>query len=472
VAAKPAAPATPVVKAATEAPQPSDWRESWGKIEPWKSASQADAAKPTDKPADKPMDKPAEKPARRVTKAPAKLDPPKQPDPLKDPAWYGEVALKQKPANSKIPEEKPESETPSGPEKTAVAQKNTPNPLPPVPPPQNAVAPVSATAAQPTPQTTASATPPMPQMTAAPAPVAASVTTPTGRVIEVPADEPNAFEPEKPPSSEAGAAQQSKFNAFDRGENNPPSRGIIPAGIGASQGPPRMGGPAMGPMAMARPPMGPMPMPMPPRPPMPPPMVDSGVPDNMGNAFTLTGTRRPIPADFGGTPQEPNGFGDAVPQMTGGQGSPPRAYPVASSGMMPPRRVNPYTNAAAASGAPAMAAKPTGDVSQLLATLKESMYPSQREWAAEQLSELNWRKQPHVVESLTKSARDDQAATVRVACVRALGHMKANSDEVVALVRDLKNDRDPRVRREADEVLTAFNVAPRQDSVVQQASHK
>ncbi len=294
---------------------------------------------------------------------------------------------------------------------------------------------------------------------------------PLGRVVQVPADEPNAFAPETPPSS-PGADQQPKFNAFDRGDGSPSPRGAGPAMGRAPQGPPRMGSPAMGPMAMPRPPMGPMPMP--PRPPMPPPMVDRGVPSGMANAFTLAGSRRPIPADFGGTPQEPNGFGNAEPQWTG-PGSPPRPYPIAYSGTTPPRGVNPLLNvppAPAASGAPALTAQPNGDVSKLLATLKESMYPSQREWAAEQLGELNWRKQPHVVESLTKSAREDLAATVRAACVRALGHMKVSSPEVAALVRDLKSDRDSRVRREAEEVLSALGTTPRQDSGVQQASHK
>jgi hypothetical protein len=424
-AAKPAE-ATGVAKAATGSPQPGDWRESWGKVEPWKGAPPADAAK-------------------RVAKTPAKLDSPKQPDPLKDPAWYGETALKQKPANSKIPEEKAERPTA---DKSAVA-RNTPNPRP----PQTATAPVVA--------------PP---------------TRPMGQAAHLPDDGgANAFSPAAPPPS----PPQPKFNAFDREEGDPPPRGVVSGMAGYPQGPSRMGGPAMGPMAMAQPAMGPMAMPMPPRPPMPPPMVDRGVPSNMGNAFTLAGTRRPIPADFGGTPQEPNGFGDAMPQMMG-QGSPPRPYVIASSGMMSPRqpmRVNPLMNVPpspaaygppampAAYGAPAMTAEPAG-VPRLLATLKESMYPSHREWAAEQLGELNWHTQPQVVESLTKSAREDLAATVRAASVRALGHMKVNTYEVVTLVRDLKNDRDSRVRQEADEVLSTLDASLHRSSEVQQASHK
>jgi len=212
----------------------------------------------------------------------------------------------------------------------------------------------------------------------------------------------------------------------------------------------------------------------------------------MGNAFTLPGTRRPIPADFGGTPQEPNGFDPPV-QM--GDGSPPRAYGMVMPGMvmpgmyrtpMPngmamatqvPATVNPImsvppspsSQARAMSPAPAFAsasAQPTS-VPGLLAALKDSLRPSEREAAAEQLSELNWRVQPLVVESLMKAARDDPAATVRAACVHALAHMKVATPEAIALVQDLKSDRDPRVRQEAEEALNLLS-----DTGIQQAAHK
>ncbi len=52
--------------------------------------------------------------------------------------------------------------------------------------------------------------------------------------------------------------------------------------------------------------------------------------------------------------------------------------------------------------------------------------------------------------------------------------MKANTLDVVAVVQDLKNDRDPRVRHEADEALNSFGVAaaPVPDSGVRPVSHK
>jgi hypothetical protein len=476
---KPTPPPTTVVKAATEPPQPRDWRESWGKIEPWKGTTQTNAAKPTDTP--KSTDTTTT--SKPVARKPAPLDLPKQPDPLKNPDWYGEMALKKKPVNSKIPDEALKSapapdknvaaqNTPKPlpvpvPDKNVVAQ-NTPKPLPPLPPPQTTA---------PTP-----AVQPTPPAPAAEEYITVSPTQPHGRVVQVPADDPNAFEPSAPPPPRPGAQQQPKLNAFDRDDGSPPPRSGMPMMAGVPQGPMPMGAPLMGAMPMPMPPMPPMP----PRPPMPPPMVDSGVPSGMANAFTLTATRRPIPADFGGTPQEPNGFGNAEPQMEG-PGSPPQAYVVPRSGMMqppypgmqnsprPPMAVNPLMGVpqgAVASGRPMTPVEPPAGVPQLLATLKDSLYPSQREGAADKLSELNWRMQPQVVESLTKSARDDPAATVRAACVRALGHMKVDTHEVVVLMQDLKSDRDSRVRQQVDETLNLLGPAARQDSGVRQVSDK
>ena len=247
---------------------------------------------------------------------------------------------------------------------------------------------------------------------------------------------------------------------------------------------------------MQVPPQGPMPM-MPPRPPMPLSMVDSGVPSGMGNAFTVAGTRRPLPPDFGPTPQEPNGFGDAVPYIPG----PARPAVPPGSPMLPPSPGMlgtlqlprpPMPNAVAMAPQPAtainplMAVPPTpvastapsepaapGSVPQMVTTLKDSLYPSQREWAAEQLSQSNGRGDPQVVQTLTTCAKEDPAASVRTACVHALAQMKVNTTEVTAVVQELKNDRDPRVRQEAEEALNTLGVAAtHQDSDVQPASHR
>jgi hypothetical protein len=91
-----------------------------------------------------------------------------------------------------------------------------------------------------------------------------------------------------------------------------------------------------------------------------------------------------------------------------------------------------------------------------LDVLHDSLYPSQREWAAETLSALDWKSNPKVVQAMVAGAREDPAATVRAACVRCLTKMKANSKEVLAAIAALKNDTDPRVRQEADQAILAL----------------
>ncbi len=288
------------------------------------------------------------------------------------------------------------------------------------------------------------------------------------KVSEVPADESNAFWTATTKSA-TPAAESAPFNAFDRGPNGP--RPNYPPRIAEA---PRMPVPPPGPTPrLPVPPPGPYPT----RPaPMQPARLDVGVPDAMGNAFTVAGTRRPIPADFGGTPQLPNAFAEPAQQIEG-EGTPPRGY--ATMPAMPNAR-QPMPNAMAMLPMPAGAnplmtvpptqvayapapRQPTG-VPYLLATLKDSLRPSERERAAEQLSDLNWKAQPLVVEHLVASAQTDPATSVRAACVHALAQMKANSKEVVALVEKLKSDSNAAVRHEAEEAYETLGVQP--------ASHK
>jgi hypothetical protein len=404
----------PAAKVVSEPAKPSDWRESWGKVEPWKATAQAAPAKPD------------EKVSQRA--APVPLETPTEPDPIKAPDMYRDMAMSARLHSSKIPDEKPVLPTRS--RKSGLFASN--RSVEPQHPETVVIPPTGAEAM----------------------PDEASPMRGPGRVVSLPANEGNAFwSPPEPP------------------KRNPNT----PEGNENQLQPPQV------PLRIAPGYAGPLPPPGPTQPgvtmmPSPP---DTGVPDAMGNAFTLPGTRRPIPADFGPTPQEPNGFD---PMVRMGAGSPPQAYsmgmpamprpPMANTMAMGPRMpmgMNPLMSVPATPVAPGVAvaaARPTG-VPQLLAKLKDSLYPSERETAAEQLSEMNGRPQPQVVESLMKSARSDPAATVRVACVHALTHMKANPPEVAKLARDLKSDRDPRVRQEAEETLNALG-----DSGIQQASHR
>jgi hypothetical protein len=93
------------------------------------------------------------------------------------------------------------------------------------------------------------------------------------------------------------------------------------------------------------------------------------------------------------------------------------------------------------------------NVHRMVTALRDSLYPSQREWAAQSLSAADWRSHPEVIQALTTAARDDPAATVRAGCVRCLTRMKANTAPVLSVVRDLRKDADPRVRQEAEQAL-------------------
>jgi HEAT repeat protein len=100
----------------------------------------------------------------------------------------------------------------------------------------------------------------------------------------------------------------------------------------------------------------------------------------------------------------------------------------------------------------ASAAAPSGS-GQAIQVLRDSILPSEREMAVDQLLRCDWRQQPEVLDAVVKAARTDPAAVVRAACVRALGKMKANTVPVVATVTALKDDPDIRVRQEVEQAL-------------------
>src|SRR5262249_49613587 len=127
-----------------------------------------------------------------------------------------------------------------------------------------------------------------------------------------------------------------------------------------------------------------------------------------------------------------------------GYGAPPPGYlppPQGGSQMGVITRVPPPHETAN----PAEAAS----VAQLPGGLKESMCPSQREWAASRLAEFDARTQPAVVDVLVRAAKEDPAAIVRAACVRSLARMGVAS-QVAATLQALKSDADPRVAQEAE----------------------
>ena len=88
--------------------------------------------------------------------------------------------------------------------------------------------------------------------------------------------------------------------------------------------------------------------------------MDRGVPSGLGNAFTTPGSARPIPPDIGTPTNGGNAFSQPSPNF--GQ----------QLAMLAPP-----TNQLAVASQPTAPNK----VPQLLAVLRDSLYPSQREWA-------------------------------------------------------------------------------------------
>jgi hypothetical protein len=89
---------------------------------------------------------------------------------------------------------------------------------------------------------------------------------------------------------------------------------------------------------------------------------------------------------------------------------------------------------------------------RLLDILTSSIYPSERECAAETLLQQEESVQMDVVEALATAAQTDPAATVRAACVRVLVPLRSHSPRVAAVMHELQTDPDPRVRRELEAV--------------------
>jgi hypothetical protein len=97
---------------------------------------------------------------------------------------------------------------------------------------------------------------------------------------------------------------------------------------------------------------------------------------------------------------------------------------------------------------------------EVLAILRDSPYPSQREVAVESLATANWHTDPNVIPILIETATEDAAPTVRLACVRCLVSMGANTGPVLETLQKLQSDPDGRVRREVQAARAAFAPAP------------
>jgi hypothetical protein len=278
-------------------------------------------------------------------------------------------------------------------------------------------------------------------------------------------------------------------NAFT--PNVPPdAQQATPQGYLPPAGPQMTGGQAMSPgYGPGMPPGGMMPAYPPGIAPARYPMPGYGPMPTSGYGQPGQGVYPPYAQPGYGMPPGMNGYPNpamGMPMQPPGRGTVPYAY----QGPLPP---NPFAAAPAPSGSspgygqapvapnwpagqprnvamdrPAVPAgvsagqaSANGAIQEMVTVLKTATYPSQREWAANNLATFDWRGNPQVVQALVTAAREDPAATVRAGCAYNLGRMRVATEPVLATLEQLKTDRDPRVRSDAEHALARLSAVER-----------
>jgi hypothetical protein len=284
------------------------------------------------------------------------------------------------------------------------------------------------------------------------------------------------------PEMPQAPSPNSYVNAFTSPKPQMPQQ--QPQGPSGAFTTPPNGGPAS-PTAFGPMPYGPMPY---------GPMPYGQMPYGPGNdprmmaAYGPTGPQGPqgmyTPGPYMNMPYMPPSLTNPLPayayqQMA--QGLPPQRpvaqvnYPLTYPGPTPP---NPFATQTAMPYAPQMPvyANPAMDrpglaapaaggnivpvafnASKSVHTLRESLYPAERETAVIALANQDLRAQPDTIQALVTAARSDPAGTVRAACVRCLARQQLNNEQVVNTFNDLKNDQDPRVRLEVEQALAQMH---------------
>jgi hypothetical protein len=406
---KPPPTTTAAAKPATETAQPSDWRKSWGK-------TASDQAKTDDKSKDKKSEETAKAKPEPKKELPAA---PLRPDPLLEPDRYT-LKPEIKPDPPKAPAAVVQSPLLSGPtEEKVKPEAKKPAPVVKVEAPGKASTQIPLGARS----------------------VLAAYDNQPGNVYYLPVPmvtvPPTAHmvRPPQPAGNLPPQVNDAMVNAFS-GQVTPASYQQPSMAANAFMN----GQPMMEPypMAYTQPMMG-----MGPYGPMPQAMMMPGGPGMMpgGPGMMPPGM---MPPAMMGVP------GPVAAAMMGGQGMAPAAY-------SPPPM-------AAANACDPQAAQ------QLMQTLREALYPSQREWAAESLAGMDWRTHPQVFDALLMAAREDPAATVRTTCVRCLSGMGVNSQLLVMTLQSLKADSDPRVRSEVEQALAKMPQQTKTEAPVQPAS--
>ena len=175
----------------------------------------------------------------------------------------------------------------------------------------------------------------------------------------------------------------------------------------------------------------------------------------MANAFTSVPNQRPIPSDVASTVVMQNAFNPTMPK----EGDLP------AQGLIQPL-INPNTVVAQSMGSGQMPANMMAYIQpettvmpadtflmENVVMLKNANQPSQREYAADQLSKIRGVSMNLAVQALATAVKEDPAPLVRAACIRSLTRMKINTIEVLEVINEKKTDLDPRVRMEADQAI-------------------
>lgn len=97
---------------------------------------------------------------------------------------------------------------------------------------------------------------------------------------------------------------------------------------------------------------------------------------------------------------------------------------------------------------------------QLVAILQNQPEAAHRAWAASYLATVDGWTHPAAVQALVRAARTDKDVSVRVACIRSLGHMQVTSQLVLSTIQELHADANPAVQAESRRALQQLVNAP------------
>jgi HEAT repeats len=187
------------------------------------------------------------------------------------------------------------------------------------------------------------------------------------------------------------------------------------------------------------------------------------VPEHMANAFSPPVVTPAAPVTPPAAPRQPEHMANAFAPPVVVPAERPTAPAAPAMAKAQPRAPLPAEVAQASYQAvsdrppPGALGLSTNRTSELLTTLKDSLLPSQREWAAEGLAKADGKANPGVVAALIAAAQTDPAVRVRTCCIRSLAQMRVGTPEVKTALEALKADADVRVREEAEQALAGLS---------------